>query len=37
MFYQYTEHGHCGVLHEIHAANLDVDNDKTLMLLRSKI
>src|SRR5260370_931501 len=28
-FCEYTDHGHCGVLHE-HAGRLDVDNDATL-------
>ena len=28
-FCEYTDHGHCGILHE-HAGRLDVDNDATL-------
>ena len=31
-FCEYTDHGHCGVLHD-HAGRVDVDNDATLHLL----
>ena len=38
-FCEYTEHGHCGPLnqvsHESHASHRDVDNDRTLDLLRT--
>ncbi|MDR2762823.1 MAG: porphobilinogen synthase [Planctomycetaceae bacterium] len=29
-FCEYTNHGHCGVLHKTHNGQLDVDNDATL-------
>ncbi len=32
-FCEYTDHGHCGILHEVRPNQLDVDNDATLPLL----
>jgi porphobilinogen synthase len=32
-FCQYTEHGHCGIIHD-HKGNIDVDNDASLELLK---
>ena len=36
-FCEYTTHGHCGVIHEVHDHKHDVDNDATLINLQKQV